>query len=75
MNNKNNVYPLKIEFQEYASQRIAEDKSESTMKSVFISGIVICIWCFAMCLLAKTTYLFLQEICMNSVQALSSNSK
>lgn len=72
---KNTVIPLKPEFRQYVRSNVVEDKSESTAKSVVISVIVIFIWCCAMLLLAKASYQFLQEICLNSVQKIHLKTK
>ncbi|MEA5593321.1 hypothetical protein [Rivularia sp. UHCC 0363] len=65
-----NVCLLK-QFRQYDDRDMVIDKPEGTAKSVFLSVIVICLWFFAMGLLAKVTYPFLQAICINSVQELS----
>ncbi len=72
---KNNVYPLKPEFRQYINTNTVKEKSESTAKSVFISMIVISIWCFAMVMLAKTSHKFLQEFCLKTVQEIDLNRK
>ncbi|MEL6459994.1 MAG: hypothetical protein AAFQ91_17370 [Cyanobacteria bacterium J06621_15] len=71
---KNNVYPLKPEFQRYTTnQNIAKNKSESTAISTLISVVVICFWCLAMVLLAKASHQFLQEIALKTVQKIEIN--
>lgn len=72
---KNNVYPLKPEFRQYINKKIEKDKSESTAISALVSVVVLCIWCFAMVLLAKASYQFLQEIALKSVQKIELNQK
>jgi hypothetical protein len=69
----NNVCPLKPEFRKYVPLTSLKDKSNSTAKSVFISTFVICIWCFAMLLLAKASHQFLKEICLHTVQQINLN--
>ena len=65
---RNNVCPLNV------NKNTAKDRHDAT-KSFFVYVMVICIWCFAMCLLAKVTYPFLQAICINSVQQLNLSKK
>lgn len=72
---KVNVYPLKPQFQQYLNQdnantNIVEEKAKSNLKSALVSLIVICTWCLAMCLLAKSIYPFLQTVCIHSMQEL-----
>ncbi|MEM9927078.1 MAG: hypothetical protein AAF915_25600 [Cyanobacteria bacterium P01_D01_bin.50] len=74
-NNQNNVYFLKPEFRQYVNKKTTEDLPDLTVKSVFISVIVICLWCFSMCLLAKASYDILQQICIHSVQELNLDRK
>ena len=71
--NKNNICPLKPEFQQYISNNTKKYQTKSTIKAVFASAIAIGIWSFAMCLLAKVSYDFLQAICIHSVQQIKSD--
>ncbi|MEB3216725.1 MAG: hypothetical protein VKN72_10895 [Nostocales cyanobacterium 94392] len=66
-----NICLLKPEFRQYVNNNITQDKPETSTKSLLVFVTVICIWCFAMCLLAQVTYPFLQAICINSVQKLN----
>ncbi len=71
--NKNNICPLKPEFRQYANKKIVRYQPKSTIKSVLMPVIIICAWSFAMCLLAKSSYDFLQAICIHSVQEIKSD--
>lgn len=75
--NHNNVFPIKPEFRQYTHRNIAEEKPESTstIKTVLVSILVISLWSISMCLLAKASYRFLEEIFLNSVQEFNLNSK
>ena len=70
-NNNNNVYPLKPEFRRYVNKKNIIDDGDATVKSVFISVIIISLWCLSMFLLADVSYKILQQIFINSVQELS----